>query len=147
MGMSGASTIVAVDPTLQRRMDQVVKKITELTDERDQLVLQAREAGASLREIAAHAGMSHVGIKKLIGRLMDRIDSGRPVSHVAAEAGVSRQRLGEWHRRWIAGEDKIVIQRDSEEALKSHRKANKRPGYTYLHAAIDDNSRAAPRTH
>lgn len=31
---------------------------------------------------------------------MERIDQGRPISHVAAEAGVSRQRLGEWYRRW-----------------------------------------------
>lgn len=48
-------TMQVVDPILQRRMDQVVKKINELTGERDQLVLQPREAGASLREIAAHA--------------------------------------------------------------------------------------------
>ena len=33
---------------------------------------------------------------------MERIDSGRPISHVAAEAGVSRQRLGVWYRRWRA---------------------------------------------
>lgn len=33
--------------------------------------------------------------------------------------------------------------RDSEAALMSKRKANKKPGYTYLHAAVDDNSRLA----
>lgn len=33
--------------------------------------------------------------------------------------------------------------RDSEQALKSRRKKNKRPGYTYIHAAVDDNSRLA----
>lgn len=33
-------------------------------------------------------------------RLVLRIDEGRPISHVAKEAGVSRQRLTEWHRRW-----------------------------------------------
>lgn len=33
--------------------------------------------------------------------------------------------------------------RDSEQALASRRKANKKPGYTYLHAAVDDNSRLA----
>lgn len=33
-------------------------------------------------------------------RLVERIDEGRPISHVADEAGVSRQRLGEWYRRW-----------------------------------------------
>lgn len=33
--------------------------------------------------------------------------------------------------------------RDSLEALESRRKKNKRPGYTYLHAAVDDHSRLA----
>lgn len=33
--------------------------------------------------------------------------------------------------------------RDSEQALKSRRKANKRAGYTYIHAAVDDHSRLA----
>lgn len=184
-------------------------------------------------------------------RLIERIESGRPIAHVADEAGVSRQRLGEWYRRWLAegdaglvdrssrplrspnitpdeladhieeirratkwGPDRIsgflalegvpiapatvhrVLKRrglnrrrdidpptgedmretiryehgapgdmlhidvkkvgkiplgggwwahgrDSEQALKSRRKANKRPGYTYIHAAVDDNSRLA----
>ena len=183
--------------------------------------------------------------------MVERIDEGRPVAHVAAEAGVSRQRLSVWYQRWKAhgeagledrssvplhsprqisedvgdrieairrdkkfgpdrisgelagegiviapatvhrelvrrginrlrdidpptGEDKIKIQRyehkrpgdmlhvdvkkvgkipdgggwwahgrESEQALASKRKANKRPGYTYLHAAVDDNSRLA----
>lgn len=34
-------------------------------------------------------------------RLVERIDEGRAISHVAAEAGVSRQRLGVWYRRWL----------------------------------------------
>lgn len=33
--------------------------------------------------------------------------------------------------------------RESEKALQSRRKANKRPGYTYVHACVDDNSRIA----
>jgi len=182
---------------------------------------------------------------------MERIDEGRPISHVADEAGVSRQRLGVWYQRWLKeGEagledrssrplrspnltpdevgDRIEVLRreeklgpdmiagrleaegiitspatvhrelkrrginrlrdldrptgenmrkvvryehgapgdmlhidvkkvgkipdgggwwahgrDSEEALASRRKANKRPGYTYLHACVDDHSRIA----
>lgn len=184
-------------------------------------------------------------------RLVERIDAGRPISHVADEAHVSRQRLGEWYRRWKlygepgledrssrplaspkqiseelgdqieemrrgkkfgpdrisgelallgikvapatvhrelvrrglnrlrtidppTGEDKVkpvryehkapgdmlhvdvkkvgkiplgggwwAHGRESEQALVSKRKANKRPGYTYLHACVDDNSRIA----
>jgi transposase InsO family protein len=184
-------------------------------------------------------------------RLCERIDDGRPIAHIADEAGVSRQRLGVWYARWqkegeaglhdrssrplrspnilsdelgdliealrretkkgpgrISGElallghkvapatvhrelvrrginqlrtldpptgenmretvryehgapgDMLHIDvkkvgkipkgggwrahgRDSEEALRSRRKANKRPGYTYLHVCVDDNSRIA----
>lgn len=60
--------IVSFDPVLAKRLERVVIRLQQLEDERDQIILQAREAGASLREIAEKAGMSHVGIKKLIGR-------------------------------------------------------------------------------
>ena len=183
--------------------------------------------------------------------LVERIDEGRPISHVADEAGVSRQRLSIWYQRWLKegeagledhssrplrspnllnteigdrievlrreeklGPDRIsgrlamegitvapatvhrelkrrglnrlrdldrptgetmrkviryehgapgdmlhidvkkvgtipdgggwrVHGRDSQAALESRRKANKRPGYTYLHACVDDHSRLA----
>jgi len=35
-------------------------------------------------------------------RLCERVDRGRPKAHVAAEAGISRQCLSKWHRRWLA---------------------------------------------
>lgn len=39
-------------------------------------------------------------------RLCERVDAGRPVCHVAAEAGVARQTLAKWHARWEEqGED------------------------------------------
>ncbi len=60
--------VVSFDPVLAKRLASVVRRLQELEDERDQLILKAREEGASLREIAQQAGMSHVGIKKLIGR-------------------------------------------------------------------------------
>lgn len=186
-------------------------------------------------------------------RLVERIDAGVPISHVAAEANVSRQSLTTWYKRWIKegeagledrssrphhspnllpdllgdrieelrrehkwGPDRIsgyiaindghdispatvyrelkrrglaqlrnidpptgltsryevvryekqhpgdmlhidvkkvgkipqgggwaVHGRDSEQARQSQRKANKRPGYTFLHACVDDFSRLA----
>ena len=33
-------------------------------------------------------------------RLCERIDAGRPIAHVAAEAGISRQVLSKWYGRW-----------------------------------------------
>jgi hypothetical protein len=39
-------------------------------------------------------------------RLCERVDSGRPVCHVAAEAGVALQTAAKWHTRWEEeGED------------------------------------------
>lgn len=34
-------------------------------------------------------------------RLCQRVDAGRAICHVAAEAGVSRQTLGKWYARWL----------------------------------------------
>ena len=33
-------------------------------------------------------------------RLCRRVDAGRPICHVATEAGIARQRLGHWYARW-----------------------------------------------
>jgi transposase InsO family protein len=33
-------------------------------------------------------------------RLCQRVDADRPISHVAAEAGIARQTLGRWYARW-----------------------------------------------
>jgi transposase len=35
-------------------------------------------------------------------RLCERVDSGRPIAHVAAEAGISRKCLAKWYARWQA---------------------------------------------
>jgi transposase-like protein len=42
-------------------------------------------------------------------RLCTRVDAGRPIAHVAAEAGISRQCLSKWHGRWEQdGEDGLL---------------------------------------
>ncbi|MEV6981830.1 leucine zipper domain-containing protein [Sphaerisporangium sp. NPDC051017] len=35
-------------------------------------------------------------------RLCLRIDAGRPIAHIAAEAGLSRRCLAKWYARWRA---------------------------------------------
>ncbi|MDV7288777.1 helix-turn-helix domain-containing protein [Mycolicibacterium fortuitum] len=35
-------------------------------------------------------------------RLCERVDQGRPIAHVAAEAGISRRCLAKWYARWEA---------------------------------------------
>ncbi len=46
-------------------------------------------------------------------RLCERVDAGRPISHVAAEAAISRQTLGKWHERWVTEGDEGLIDRSS----------------------------------
>lgn len=42
-------------------------------------------------------------------RLCERVDGGRPIAHVAAEAGISRRCLAKWYARWQAhGEDGLL---------------------------------------
>ena len=39
-------------------------------------------------------------------RLCERVDAGRAICHVAAEAGIARQTLGRWYARWtLEGEE------------------------------------------
>lgn len=46
-------------------------------------------------------------------RLCLRIDAGRPVAHVAAEAGISRRCLAKWYARWQAEGDTGLADRSS----------------------------------
>lgn len=46
-------------------------------------------------------------------RLCERVDRGRPVAHVAAEAGVSRAVLAKWYSRWQVYGDAGLIDRSS----------------------------------
>lgn len=73
--LEDGSNVPSMDPDLERRLKATARRLGELGDLRDQLIIQAHEKGASLREIAAVAGLSHVGVKKLLGRHLhpDRI--------------------------------------------------------------------------
>src|SRR6478735_3149147 len=44
-------------------------------------------------------------------RLCERVDAGRPICHVAAEAGIARQTLAKWYARWLAGGEAALVDR------------------------------------
>lgn len=46
-------------------------------------------------------------------RLCERVDTGRAICHVAAEAGIARQTLGKWYERWITEGDRGLVDRSS----------------------------------
>ena len=54
-------------------------------------------------------------------RLCLRIDAGRPISHVAAEAGVGRNTLGKWYERWISEGEEGLADRSSRPARSPNR--------------------------
>ena len=98
--MTATSYDPDVDPALQRRLDRVVAEVDKLTAERDQLIIEAREGGASLREIAAHAGMTHTGVKKLLGRhltpeLQAGMDAELPDEDEDPRAAQARKNMAE----------------------------------------------------
>ncbi len=47
-------------------------------------------------------------------RLCERVDAGRPIAHVAAEAGISRQCLSKWHARWCEDGEDGLLDRSSQ---------------------------------
>ena len=69
-----------------------------------------------------------------VGRLtlVMRIESGRPVAHVAAEMGVSRPTAYKWWRRWQDDGEAGLIDRSSRPRSCPHRSSDE------LEAAIED---------
>lgn len=47
-------------------------------------------------------------------RLCERVDAGRPIAHVASEAGISRQCLSKWHARWLEDGEEGLLDRSSQ---------------------------------
>jgi transposase InsO family protein len=70
-------------------------------------------------------------------RLCERVDAGRRISHVAAEAGVARQTLGKWYERWSAEGEQGLFDRSSRPACSP----NQTP------TQIEDRIEAARRSH
>ena len=53
-------------------------------------------------------------------RLCERVDGGRPICHVAAEAGIARQTLGKWHARWKEEGEAGLLDRASRPSRSPH---------------------------
>lgn len=79
--MAATATLpgVALDPGMARRLARAVERDTQARRERDELIVRAHIAGATLREIAEVVGLTHVGVKKIIDRTkVVRIDPSAP---------------------------------------------------------------------
>lgn len=56
-------------------------------------------------------------------RLCERVDGGRPIAHVAAEAGISRRCLAKWYARWRAHGENGLLDHSSRPATSPARTA------------------------
>ncbi|MFH8701145.1 leucine zipper domain-containing protein, partial [Streptomyces chartreusis] len=68
--------------------------------------------------------MSHRNARLTVhGRrlLIDRVRSGRPVAHVAAEMGISRPTAHKWIRRWRSEGESGLVDRSSRPRTTPHR--------------------------
>ncbi len=63
--------LVAIDEDLARQLAGLAETLEDAAEQRERLIVVAHNAGASLREIATAAGMSHIGVRKLIQRVQD----------------------------------------------------------------------------
>ncbi len=89
--MSAIPTVpgLPVDPELSRRLKRNTTTLARAKDERDSLILEAHDAGASLREIGALVGLSHIGVRRIINH-----HRGGPLDHTG-DAYVNRTKDGE----------------------------------------------------
>lgn len=85
--------LVALERTLARRLARSAQQEQFWLRERDTLIREAHAAGASLREIAALVGLSHVGVKKIVERVdhvpnltVDQVVTERLAERAAEEA-------------------------------------------------------------
>ena len=59
---------VTVPDDLARRLEQAAQRAREATEQRDELIREAVQAGGSLREVAELVQLSHTGVRKIVQR-------------------------------------------------------------------------------
>ena len=54
--------------TTAEQLEEIARRLAATRDRRDELVCQRHSEGASLRQIAEEAGLSHSGVKRILER-------------------------------------------------------------------------------
>lgn len=60
---------VVLDKHTATQLRKAARQIEEATEARDHWIMEAHGYGASLREIAEHAGITHVAVMKIIRKM------------------------------------------------------------------------------
>jgi DNA-directed RNA polymerase specialized sigma subunit len=66
--VNSATVLAMLDKAVARQLRRAANQIAEGLAERDRLIVEAHQAGATQREIAEHAGITHVAVHKIIHR-------------------------------------------------------------------------------
>lgn len=66
---------VAISPAEARRLKRLAEQAQDAIDKRDAAILEAKKAGATLRELEAATGINHVTVMRMIER-RERVQSG-----------------------------------------------------------------------
>lgn len=66
--ITNADTVrtVTMEPAMIRKLANAAKKATDWTQERNRLIKEAHQGGASYREIGRAVGLSHVGVRGIV---------------------------------------------------------------------------------
>lgn len=75
---------VTVDRALARRLQRAAERIEASTTERDRLIVEALDAGGSLREVAALVGLTGPGVMKI----RDRMRTAAMADELRTEHGI-----------------------------------------------------------
>jgi DNA-directed RNA polymerase specialized sigma subunit len=74
--------VVTVNSELAKKLKRAAAMQDKWLQERDELIIEARQAGGTLREIAALAGITHVGVHKIVVKylfdLAEQVEGKRP---------------------------------------------------------------------
>ena len=63
---------MTVPPDIRRALQRAERRVRDANAKRDELIREAVEAGGSLREVAALAGVSHQTVANIVNRQTDR---------------------------------------------------------------------------
>lgn len=100
MTITSTLGLVPLDPASARTLQRLSARAQEALLKRDTAIMDARRAGASLREIEAATGINHVTVKRLIERYKAAGDAHNRVSR---EPGPGQERLPDGTIRNVLG--------------------------------------------
>lgn len=99
--MNAVATVspMPLDPDVARALKRLSGRATEAVQKRDLAIMEARRAGASLREIEAATGINYVTVKRLIEKYETAGEAHQRAEQRLRLNAIKRQREAEYRAR------------------------------------------------